>query len=48
MTKKDLLIKKENFLIEYCKKMGWNPNELTNKQMLAITTHKDWKNPQQV
>lgn len=35
-TKQEISLSKEKFVAEYCKKMGWNPNELTSKQMLSI------------
>lgn len=36
-------IKKEKFIIEFCKQRGWNPNELTTGQMLFITTSEEFK-----
>jgi len=36
---------KEKFLIEYSKKKGWNPNELTISQMLEIASKEDYRNP---
>lgn len=35
--------KKEKFIIEFCKKRGWNPNELTTGQMLFITNSPEFK-----
>lgn len=35
-TKQEVSLNRERFVIEYCKKMGWNPNELSSKQMLSI------------
>jgi len=39
-TKQEISLLKEKFLVEYCKKMGWNHNELSTNQMLTITQQK--------
>ena len=39
-TKQEISLLKEKFLVEYCKKMGWNHNELSTNQMLNITQQK--------
>jgi hypothetical protein len=44
-TKQEVSILKEKFLVEYCKKMGWNHNELSTSQMLFITQQKDYISP---
>ena len=36
---------KEKFIIDFCKKKGWNYNELTTGQMLIITNKLEYKNP---
>jgi hypothetical protein len=36
-SKQEISTLKEKFLVSYCKKMGWNHNELSVSQMLAIT-----------
>ncbi len=41
-TNQEISILKEKFLVEYCKKMGWNHNELSINQMLFITQQKDY------
>lgn len=44
MKKRDIY-KKENFIRKFCKKKGWNPNELTTNQMLVIVNQKEYKEP---
>jgi hypothetical protein len=41
-SKEEISLKKEKFLIEYCKKMGWNHNELTSTQMLTIINNNSY------
>ena len=36
VNKSEISILKEKFLISFCKKRGWNYNELTTGQMLII------------
>lgn len=36
---------REKFLVEYSKKKGWNPKELSTTQMLEIATQREYKNP---
>ena len=36
---------REKFIVEYSKKKGWNPKELSTTQMLEIATQKEYKNP---
>jgi hypothetical protein len=35
--------KKEKFIIDFCKKRGWNPKELTTGQMLFIANSPEFK-----
>lgn len=35
--------KKEKFIIEFCRKRGWNPKEITTGQMLFITNSVEFK-----
>jgi len=44
-TKQEISILREKFLVEYCKKMGWNHNELSTNQMLLITQQNGYINP---
>lgn len=46
LSKEDITLLKENFIIEYSKKRGWNPKELSTSQMLEITTQKEYKTPE--
>lgn len=43
--KQEISILREKFLVEYCKKMCWNHNELSTSQMLLITQQKGYQNP---
>lgn len=43
--KQEISILREKFLVEYCKKMGWNHNELSTNQMLLITQQSGYQNP---
>lgn len=43
--KQEISILREKFLVEYCKKMGWNHNELSTSQMLLITQQNGYQNP---
>ena len=44
-TKQEISFLREKFLVEYCKKMGWNHNELSTSQMLLITKQNGYINP---
>lgn len=44
-TKQEISFLREKFLVEYCKKMGWNHNELSTGQMLFITQQKGYISP---
>ena len=45
VNKSEISILKEKFLISFCKKRGWNYNELTTGQMLIITNKSEYNNP---
>jgi hypothetical protein len=44
-TKQEISFLREKFLVEYCKKMGWNHNQLSTTQMLLITQQNGYINP---
>lgn len=44
-NKGKISILKEKFIIDFCKKNGWNYNELTTGQMLIIANKPEYKNP---
>lgn len=48
LNKEDLKTLREKFIIDYCKKKGWNHNELTTSQMLNISLQKRYKDPKLV
>lgn len=41
----EIKLLRERFIKTFCKKKGWNPNELTVNQMLIITKQKDYIKP---
>lgn len=41
----DLKILRENFIVKYSKKKGWDPDKLTTSQMMEIVSSKEYKNP---
>lgn len=41
----DLKILRENFIVIYSKKKGWDPDKLTTSQMMEIVSSKEYKNP---
>ncbi len=45
ITDEEMILLREKFIIEYSKKKGWNPKELTTTQMLEIATNKEYKTP---
>ena len=45
--KENISLLREKFLLNFCKKMNWNHNELSTSQMLTITTQKEYINPKQ-
>jgi hypothetical protein len=42
---KNISTLRERFIIDFCKRKGWNHNELTTGQMLIISNNTDYKNP---
>ncbi len=45
LTEEESLILREKFIVEFSKKRGWNPEELTSTQMLEIVSCREYKNP---
>lgn len=45
MTEKEIDVLREQFKNNYAKKKGWDPEKLTNEQLLEITQQKNWKSP---
>lgn len=45
MTKQELNLLREIFLVKFCKEKNWNQNELTTGQMLIIASQPEFKNP---
>jgi hypothetical protein len=45
MSKEEINLLREKFVIEYSKKKGWNSNELSTQQMMEIVSHKQYKSP---
>lgn len=45
LTNEEIVLLREKFIIEYSKKMGWNPKELSTTQMLEIATQNQYKSP---
>lgn len=41
----DLNMLREKFLVEYARKKGWNPSNLTQSQLLEIVQNKGYSNP---
>jgi hypothetical protein len=42
LNKENIKFLKEKFIIDYCKKMNWNHDELSTNQMLTIITQKEY------
>ena len=42
---KDTECLKRNFMTEYCKKKGWDTNNLDEEQLFEIQSNKEYKNP---
>jgi hypothetical protein len=36
---------REKFFLDYCKKKGWNPKELSPSQLIELVNQKEYKNP---
>jgi hypothetical protein len=45
LIKTEVSILREQWVIKYCKDLGWNHNELSTKQMLIIVNHKEYISP---
>lgn len=45
LTKEEINTLKEKFVRDFCKKKGWNKEELTTGQMMIIVKQDDYKNP---
>lgn len=45
LSQEELNLLREKYVIEYAKKKGWNPNELTTNQMLEIVNEKGYRSP---
>jgi hypothetical protein len=41
----DIITKRQKFSTEYCKKKGWDINNLTTDQIMEIRDQEEWKNP---
>jgi hypothetical protein len=45
LSEDEQILLREKFIIEYSKKKGWNPKDLSSTQMLEIATQREYKNP---
>lgn len=45
LTKEEVSLLREKFIHQYSRKKGWNPNELSSKQMLEIISQDMYKKP---
>lgn len=45
LSKEEVDLLREKFVVEYSKKKGWNHKELTTNQMLEIVSQKSYKTP---
>ncbi len=45
LSKEDVFLLREKFIHQYSRNKGWNPKELSTKQMLEITAQDPYKNP---
>lgn len=43
--KSKIIILRERFIADYCKKKGWNPSNLSPNQLLEIVNTKEYLNP---
>lgn len=43
-VKENIYYSREKVIARMCKERGWNPKELTSKQMIFIVTSQDFKN----
>ncbi len=45
ISKEELNLLREKFVVEYSKKKGWDKNNLSTSQMMEIVEQKQYKNP---
>lgn len=45
LSKEELNLLREKFVVEYSKKKGWDKNNLSTTQMMEIVEQKQYKNP---
>jgi hypothetical protein len=45
ISKEEVEMLREKFVIEYAKKKGWDHKELTTNQMLEIVSQRQYKTP---
>jgi hypothetical protein len=45
ISKEELNLLREKFVVEYSKKKGWDKNNLSTNQMMEIVEQKQYKNP---
>lgn len=45
LSNEDVAMLREQFISNYSKQKGWDTNNLTTKQMLEITSQKEYKTP---
>ena len=45
ISKEELNLLREKFVVEYAKKKGWDKNNLSTSQMMEIVEQKQYKNP---
>jgi hypothetical protein len=45
ISKEELNLLREKFVVEYSKKKGWDKNNLSTNQMMEIVEQKQYRNP---
>ena len=45
ISKEELNLLREKFVVEYSKKKGWDKNKLSTNQMMEIVDQKQYRNP---
>jgi hypothetical protein len=45
LNKTEISLLREQYLIRYCKNLGWNHNELSTSQMLIIVNQVEYISP---
>ena len=45
LTKEEINLLREKFVIDYAKKKGWDSDKLSTTQMMEIVEQKQYKNP---